>query len=218
MQQDTRRYLIAGLLFILAAGLTQGARALRGGETIYKPDFSLVPMTIGEYKGEKLPDDKSMFNYLGAQAMEERLYTGPERRVSLTLIYGTDWRSIHAPTGCFPAAGWSIVHNRVVEVAAPKDCPHPGPLEVRVLEATKEKERQLAVYCYARPNGTTADWTAHGWKVATGPRGAGGMIVTLRTNMEARDDAAVAQKALTDLLATIYPRAVAFWYTGAKTG
>jgi hypothetical protein len=214
MQKDTRRYLIAGILLLLFAGLGQGARALRGGESVYHPDFSVVPLEIGDYKGKKLPDDKSMFSYLGAQAMEERMYVSPKREASLTLIYGTDWRSIHAPTGCYPAAGWNIVHNRVVQVPAPKDCPHPGPLEARVLDVSKDKDHELAVYCYARPGATSADWTLHGLKVATGPRGAGGMIITLRTPLGTEEDPASAEKALCDLLVQIYPRAVSFWYAG----
>jgi len=105
---------------------------------------------------------------------------------------------------------------RVEEVAAPADCPHPGPLNVRVLDATKDKDRELAMYVYARPGATTADWTAHGWKVATGPRGAGGMIVTLRSRVAPGEDDQRVEQEMKKLLVAVYPKAVSFWYTQGK--
>ncbi len=215
MQTDTRRCLIAGVVIVVAAGATQGARALRGGGTQYTPDFSVVPMQVGQFKGHKTPIADSLFQTLAAQAMEERAYQSPTRTVTLSMIYGTDWRSIHAPTGCYPAQGWDIIHDRVEEVPAPPDCPHPGPLHVRVLEATKSTDRELAMYVYARPGATTADWTTHGFRVAMGPRGAGGMIITLRTRLaHGVGESAEAAKTLRQMLVQIYPKAVAFWYTG----
>lgn len=212
MHQDTRRYLIAGIVLLVGAGLTQAAQSLRGTEVGYTPDFSAVPMQVGEYKGERLDTNESIYSYLQANAMEERLYTGPDGvPISLTMIFGTDWRSIHAPTGCYPAQGWTIVENKTVRIPAPDDCPHEGDLEARAVYATKGDRRQVALFVYARPGATTSDWTSHGWHVATGPRGAGGMIITLRAT-PTTDDLQTEIKPLAALLRAVYPSAVAFWY------
>lgn len=211
MHPDSRRYLAASLIFLLGAGATQTALRMRGVEAIYRPDFSRIPLEVGEYKGKRVPVDHSLYQVLEAQAMEERIYSSPRRSIALSLIYGTDWRTIHAPTGCYPAQGWHIVHDTTMEVPAPPDCPHPGPLQAHVLEVTKGERRELAVYVYARPGATTSDWTAHGFKVATGPPGAGGMIITLRTPVGSGDSESARQE-LVKLLRAIYTPSVSFWY------
>lgn len=213
MHQDTRRYLAAAVLLLVGAGLTQATRTVREAEAHYEADFSRVPLVIGEYEGERRPVDESIFAYLEAAAMEERIYTGPDGWVRLALVYGTDWRSVHAPTGCFPAQGWHIMHNRTVDLPAPPGSPHPGPVQVRVLDVTRDEARLLAMFAYARPGGTTADWTLHGWRVATGPRGAGGMIIILQSAVQDGNARAV-EETLARFMAEIYPRAVSFWYEG----
>ena len=152
-------------MLILGAGGVEAMRMLGGAEAKYETDFSQVPYEIGEFKGEDRSTDDAIFSYLGADAMAERVYTRQGREVHVSLIYGTDWRSIHAPTGCYPAQGWHIVHNRTVEIPAPADSPHAGPIEARVIEASKGEAFDLAMFVYARPNATTSDWTAHGWRV-----------------------------------------------------
>lgn len=213
MHQDARRYLAAAVLLFVGAGLTHASRTLRHAEAHYEPDFSRVPLVIGDYQGERRPVDESIFAYLDAVAMEERMYTGPDGWVRLALIYGTDWRSIHAPTGCFPAQGWHIAHSRTLNLPAPPESPHPGPIQVQVLDVTKDERRLIAMFSYARPGGTTSDWTVHGWKVATGPRGAGGMIISLQSAVPDGDARAV-EDTLARFMAEVYPGAVSFWYEG----
>jgi hypothetical protein len=213
MQTDTRRYLTVLATLLVCTALVQVARAKRGVEAVYRPDFSRVPMVVGKLKGTPQPVAESIYSYLQANAMEERLYTDGQREVRLVMIYGTDWRSIHAPTGCFPAQGWQIVHNRTVDPPAPPGCPHPGPLHARVLDTHKGDAHLLAMFAYARPGGTTSDWTTHVLKVATGPRGAGGMIIILQTPIQG-NDAQAAEALLSETLCSIYPSAVEFWYTG----
>jgi len=214
MRQDARRYLIAGILLLVGAGLTQGARALRGEETKYEPDFSQLPERVGEYEGRDLPVDKSIYNYLEAQAMVERVYEGPDGWVLYTLIYGTDWRTIHAPTGCYPAQGWTMTRNETVAIPAPEECPHKGPIHARAVFAEKGDRREVSLFVYARPGDTTSSWATHGAKVAVGPRGAGGMIIILRT-LPKTDDLDAEIKPLTRMLAALYSKSVSFWYEDA---
>lgn len=211
MHQDSRRFLIAGVILLVGAGLVQAAQMLRGAEAVYEPDFDAIPMQVGKFKGERLEQNDEIFKYLEAHTMETRVYDDGERAVSLTLIFSTDWRSIHAPTGCYPAQGWSMKENKTVKLQAPANCPHPGQIEARAVYAKKGDAAEVALFVYARPGATTSDWTAHGWNVATGPRGAGGMIVTLRTAPQS-DDFDRELRPLVELLQATYPAAVAFWY------
>ena len=203
-------------MLLIGAGLTQAAMALRKTEAKYTPDFSKVPRVVGEYKAIEREVDQGIFEYLAADAMEQRIYEGPDDVISYTAIYGTDWRSIHAPTGCYPAQGWEMKENEVIKVPAPDDCPHPEPIEARAVYAVKGDAREISLFVYARPGGTTADWTSHGWNVATGPRGAGGMIIILRS-YPTTEELKSAVRPLTELLRAVYPASVSMWYTAAKS-
>lgn len=210
MHADARRYLIAGLVLLLGAGLTQGARALRPTESRFKADFSAVPMELDGYKGEMVDVDAEVRKYLAADAMEQRIYRKDDRMVSLSLIFGTDWRSIHAPTGCYPAQGWQIVHDRAVDLPAPQGMEAQGPVHARLLEATKDKAREMSLFIYARPGATSADWTYHVARMMTGARGSGGLILILRTAPPPGEQRQ-AEELLRTFLAGVYPKAVAFW-------
>lgn len=210
MYADARRYLIACLVLLLGAGLAAGARALRPTQARCKADFSAVPMELNGYKAETVPLDPEVQKYLAADAMEHRIYRKGESTVSLSLIFGTDWRSIHAPTGCYPAQGWQIVHDRAVDLPPAKGLEAQGPVHARLLEATKEKAREMSLFVYARPGATSADWTYHVARMMTGTRGAGGLILILRT-APAPGGQQAAEELLRTFLAGVYPGAVAFW-------
>lgn len=210
MHADARRYLMAGLVLVLGAGLSAGARALRPTEARCKADFSAVPMEVEGFQGERVDIDPEIRKYLAADAMEQRLYRKGAQTVSLSLIFGTDWRSIHAPTGCYPAQGWQIVHDRAVDLPPAKGLEAQGPVHARLLEATKENAREMSLFVYARPGATSADWTYHVARMMTGPRGAGGLIVILRTIPRPGGERE-AEELLRSFLAEVFPKAVAFW-------
>lgn len=211
MHQDARRYLIAVVLLLIGAGGTQVARGLRVVAPTYKVDFSKMPATVGAFKSEVLPVAQTVYDYLQPAAMEERVYQSPDRQVLMSVIYGTDWRSIHAPTGCYPAQGWQILENHELRIPAPAGCPHPGPINARQLLATKDGNEEMALFVYARPGATTADWTMHVTRMISGKIGAGGLILILKTQVVG-DDNKGAQRALVEILSAVYPGAVGFWY------
>jgi hypothetical protein len=210
MHADARRYLIAVVLLLMGAGLSAGARALRPTEALYKADFSAVPMEVEGFKGERVEIASEIQKYLAADAMEQRLYRRGDQTVSLSLIFGTDWRSIHAPTGCYPAQGWQIIHDRAVDLPPAQGLEAEGPVHARLLLATKDKAREMSLFVYARPGATSADWTYHVARMMAGPRGAGGLILILRTR-PAPGKEKEAEELLRRFLAVVFPRAVAFW-------
>ncbi len=216
MPPVTRRYLAALVVMVVAGGVLHATRALSTAPPAYQPDFAALPLQIAGYDGEELEVNESIFRFLGADAMLERLYTGPDGWVSVTLIYGAHWRNVHSPSGCYPAQGWLTVNDDAIEVAAPDNSPTPAPIEARLLRVIKNEQQRLAVFSFCHLGGTTSDWTKQGWQVATGPRGAGGVIIILNT--DSTPDRPTAQQRLKQFLAEVYPYAVSFWYEEPSTG
>ena len=125
--------------------------------------------------------------------------------VSMSVLYAPDWRSIHSPEGCFPAQGWTVLEEKVLTVPSSA-----GPLQAKLIRLKKGDLYLLALFCFGYPGGTTADWTQEGYKVALGPRGAGGIVFTLSTVIATTDPEA-AGKHLTEIMQVAYPAAASFW-------
>ncbi len=210
MSPITRRYLTAIMILVLTAAAVEGLRAISAAPAAYEPDFATLPMEIAGYQGQSREVDEFIRKYLGAEQMLERLYTGPDGWVTVSLIYGTHWRNVHSPVSCFPAQGWLIVTDDPIQVSPPANSPTSGPIHARLLRVTKNDQYRLAAFAFCHPGGTTSNWTYQGWKVFTGPRGAGGVIIILNT--EPTPDLAAGQQRLKQFLATTYPHAVSFWY------
>ncbi len=214
MSPVARRYLVALATLLITAGVLEGIRAISAASPAYTPNFETLPLRIADYEGESIEVDQSIFNFLGADAMLERLYTGPEGTVSATLIYGAHWRNVHSPAGCYPAQGWLIVNSETVEVPAPHNSPTPENIQAQLIRVSKEDQQRLAMFVFCHPGGTTSDWTWQTVNVLFGQifsqRGAGGVIIILRT--DPMPNLAVAQRRLEQFLAEVYPYAVGFWY------
>ena len=205
MSADARRYLIAVILLAVLGSAAEAVRIARVPPAAYHPTFAEVPREIGTYTGRDLPVDQSIFAFLGAEAMLERSYEGPGVPVQMTVLYAPDWRSIHSPEGCFPAQGWSVLEEKVLTVASSA-----GPLQAKLIRSRKDDQHLLALFSFAYYGGTTADWTQEGYKVALGPRGAGGVLFSLSTPLESSDPAPGTAR-LTEVLQVAYPAAIAFW-------
>lgn len=211
MPADARRFLIAAFLLLVLGGAAEPVRQWRVPPALYQPTFAEVPMNVGVYRGEDRAVDQSIYNFLGASAILERVYLGPERvPVRLSLVYAPDWRAIHSPESCLPNQGWQVIEQRTVALPAPPDFPVPGPLRVKIIQLQKDRERLLALYSFAYYGGTTADWAQMSRKVVLGPRGAGGLLYTLNTPVTKADSEA--GQRLEAILTATYPPALAFWY------
>ncbi len=216
MSATTRRYLVALIILLAAAAAVEAVRIMSSAPPAFAPDFATLPMKIGNYQGRDREVDEFIRKYLGAEQMLERLYTGPNGLVSVTLIYGADWRDVHSPVSCFPAQGWLIVADDPIQVPAPANSPTPDAVHARLLRVVKNDQHQMAAFAFCHPGGTTSNWIYQGWKVLTGPRGAGGVIVILNT--EPTPNREVARQRLEQFLAAVYPHAVSFWYQEPQTG
>ncbi len=210
MSATARRYLVAILILLGAAAAVEAVRIMSSPPPAFAPDFATLPMNIGTYQGQNREVDEFIRKYLGAEKMVERLYTGPDGWVSVTLIYGAHWRNVHSPVSCFPAQGWLIVADDPIQVPAPPNSPTLSPVHARLLRVAKDNQRQVALFAFCHPGGTTSNWIYQGWKVLTGPQGAGGVIIIL--NSEPTPDLEAARQRLNQFLAAVYPHAVSFWY------
>ncbi len=206
----SRRHLAALALILIGAAAAQIVHLTRKSPAQFAPDFAAVPLKLGSYQGKQLPTDQSVFRFLEADAMAERRYVTGDSAIKLSLIYASDWRSIHSPAGCYQAQGWHTITDEQVQIPAPPDSPTSEPLHARLLRVHKNEVELLAMFTFCHPGGTTGDWAEQGWKVATGPPGAGGLVISLSTLTE--DDLAQARERLIGLLQQVYPYAVAFWY------
>lgn len=216
MLTDTRRHLIALALLVVGAASANLLWARRAPEARYKPNFAAVPLQIGDLHGEVVPTEQRIFTYLGADAMHELVYKDKRWRVDLTLVYGTDWRTVHSPLSCMPQQGWQVDERRMVTLAAPPGCPHPGPINGQVLHAHKPDGReQLVMYIFAHKGGTTGDWMQQGWEVARQPRGTGGLMLLLSMPI-IKGDVQRAQTQLEEVFASVYVPAVSFWYRSGQ--
>jgi len=201
---------------LAAAAAVEAVRIVSSAPPAFTPNFATLPMKIGDYQGQNREVDEFIRKYLGAEQMLERLYTGPGGSVSVTLIYGADWRDVHSPVSCLPAQGWLIVADDSIQVSAPTNLPIPDAVHARLLRAVKNDQHQMAAFAFCHPGGTTSNWIYQGWKVLTGPRGAGGVIIILNT--EPTPDLKATRQRLEQFLAAVYPHAVSFWYQEPQTG
>ncbi len=218
MRQNARRHLVAILALLVGVGLAYAARRLRPEETVYRADFSRVPMQVGRMEGSELPEEPEVAQYLEAEQMRSIVYGEPPDQVVLSLIYGGSWRTVHTPAQCYPAAGWRMVWED--ELTLPIDAdrlPHPGPVIGKIMRVERGEQVQMVMFVFAHKGGVSVDYTEHSWAVATGPPGAGGLSLMLSTAIY-NDDEDSARQRLMDVAAAVYPSAVAFWYEDFEPG
>ncbi len=211
MRSDTGRYLVALALLLAGAACANALWVRRGPEVRYRVNFRDLPQQVAGMQASRVPVDQRIFNYLGADAMDELKYTAPGREVHLSLVYGVDWRAVHSPLSCLPQQGWQVSSKQLVDLAAPPDCPHPGPLHGQLLHGRRGNDQIMVLYVFAHRGGTTGDWVKQGWVVSQQPRGTGGLMVSLSAHPQGQTPAQV-QTLLEEVLVHVYSPAVHFWY------
>lgn len=212
MHFDTRRHLIALALLLGGAVSANLLWSREAPDVRYRPDFKTVPREVAGLTGSSVPVEERLFQYLGADAMENLSYTNGKRRVDLNLVYGTDWRAVHSPLSCLPQQGWFVDERKLLDLPTPAGCPHPGPLQAQLLRAHKQTgQEQMVLYVFAHKGGTTGDWKKQEWEVSRSPRGTGGLMLLLSTPVVG-NDSRDAQSLMEGVLSGVYVPAVSFWY------
>lgn len=206
MSQAARRYLAP--LAILALGAGAGWR-LRANRPLGAPPpigLAQMPLDFGGFHGRELPTDKSIFAYLGADEMVDRLYVdqADQRSVKLSIVYARGWRALHSPQACFKNQGWRLIQRGPVDL----DSAGGQPIHAAQMIMDTSDERIVTVYTFATSSATTGSWVRHSFRmaVAQGARG-GALIVAVSPSPSAAGDEAsrraaaqVAQEAHTFLM------------------
>lgn len=214
MQTITRRHIAAATLLIGAIFATDALVRVRETDGGYMPDLNLLPERIGSRLAQEQEITDLTMALLQPDAIRDVLYVdekSPVEWVDITLIYGKDWRPIHSPLHCYTADGWSIGKQDAVVVSPVGTLPHDGDLIAKQLEVRRGKSRILVLYALAYRGGTTASWPDFAFRVATGHGHPGGMILLLSAPIPGGDRQAAAD-AVREVLSTVYPTAVEFWY------
>lgn len=214
MQSFANRYLVACCLLVVSAGGTWYVSRERPHVTAKPPNWSQVPLTLGQWHGKKEKVDQAIKKYLAADEMISRTYTKNGLTVGFDATFGTQWRSLHSPAGCYQSQGWQIVSRHDVSVPLAGVPGFPGPLRGEELFAEKNKTYRLVLYMYVYPGGTTSSWTEQMSRVAHSEAGAGGIVLIFDSPASLQSRAAV-DKQLANLLVAVFPYMVGGWGHGS---
>lgn len=214
MQESTTRYIAAVVVLVLGAGGLFAVKQLQPRTGDYHPDFQSIPLTVGTYSASDEAVKKWIFNFLEADEMRNLAYRSDEEDaypVHVSVVYGKHWRSIHTPVHCYPAQGWLIVsqNSRSLQLSEPVNGAQK--VEYNRLHVSKKDSEMIVWYVLAYVGGTTANWARMGLRVATGPPGGGGMVITLTSPLD-KDEPDHTDRILGQFVRAIYPPLVRSWY------
>ncbi len=116
------------VLLLMATWVTLTLRAAVD-RVLPSEDLSLLPHTLGRWKGQDIPIQSDILAVLGNGRFLDRFYTDPapsgqsaQPPVSLFIGYFPTQRtgqSIHSPQNCLPGAGWSFLSSRTITLDQP---------------------------------------------------------------------------------------------------
>ena len=210
MRHDAARHLIAIGVLVAGIALTPVMHRVRPQGAQYRVDLSAIPMEIDGMEGRVLPDDEGVQAYLEADVMKTIAYGEPPYMVTMSVIYGGSWRTVHSPAQCYPAGGWQVVWERDTVVPIEEDLPHDKPVLGRLMRVEREGRAQLVLFVFAHKGGTSIDYAEHAWAVQTGPPGAGGLSLMASAPILGNEEETQAR--LVDVTAAVYPHVIGFWY------
>ena len=143
----SRQSLFALLLTLSFSVVFAGTHvALTRAEAMIQPPvLESVPMTLGEWEGQKgAPLDAASARILAADQYLHRYYVAPAGVVGMDVAYYTQRRvgaSMHSPLNCLPGNGWTVSDSRARTIPTAA-----GPVEIR--ELTVRRNRALFALAY----------------------------------------------------------------------
>ncbi|MGC9317971.1 MAG: exosortase-associated EpsI family protein [Armatimonadota bacterium] len=212
MQPHAKRHLVAIVVLVVGIVLSVAARRARPREAGYSVDFSNVPLQVAGMEGRELPEVAEVARFLEADAMRTIVYGQGAEQVTVNLIYGATWRTVHTPAQCYPATGWRIIwEDEIIIPVEEAVLPHRPPMAGKLMRVERDRAVQLVLFVFAHKGGTSVNYTEHCWAVASGPPGAGGLSILLSTPLT-DEEVEAAKGRLLSVAAGVYPHAVQFWY------
>jgi len=176
----TRRYLIPIVLLATAALLSGSVRRSRSHTPQASFGLAKMPLELSGFRGRVLPSDESVFAYLGADEMIDRLYVDPEEKhtVKLSVVFARGWRALHSPRSCYKNQGWAVVEDTPDEMAPAEGKTDPIHA-TRLVMSKPDGSRFVAVYTFATGPATTGSWFLHSARMAFGGAKRGGALIAV---------------------------------------
>jgi len=190
-----RRYLVPFAVLALGAAAGFSLRNGRLSSAAAAIGLEKLPLALVGYRGRELPSDDSVFAYLGADEMIDRVYLSEEGQhaVKLSVVFARGWRALHSPRDCFKNQGWSPIEDRQCDIPATDGAQRP--IHGSLLIMSKQDARMAAVYTFSTGTATTGSWLLHSLRMAVGQGPRGGMLIVAvagSAGPEQDDDAAEA--------------------------
>jgi EpsI family protein len=218
VSQPARRYLAP--FMVLAFGAAAGL-SLRNSRPTAPPgaiDLTRLPLAVGDFEGRELPPDDSVFAYLGADEMIDRVYVDEEAQqaVKLSVVFARGWRALHSPRDCFKNQGWSVIEDRPLQTAASGGLAQP--IYGNLLIMSKQGQRMATVYTFTTAGATTGDWLRHSFRMAVGQGTHGGALVVAVAGSSGPEQDDAAAKAATTLVEAIHESLRQLMHAEGKAG
>jgi EpsI family protein len=166
-----------------------------------------IPMDFGQWKGEDIPLEESIFNILETRAIINRLYhSGDNRSVFLSIVYYTETKvDFHAPEACLGGEGIKVKkETRKIML----DTRHgPMPLKINRLIQNDALQKQLVYYFYKAGDFLGESYILLRINMAMnkfGTRKKSGALIRVSTPIEG-DSMKQSEKALNGFLGELYP-------------
>jgi EpsI family protein len=173
--RTAKRLLIPLALLALTGLLCGSVRRGRAGAAGSALGLDDLPLQLAGFRGRVLPPDQSVFAYLGADEMIDRIYVNPEETntVQLSMVYSRGWRALHSPRDCYKNQGWALIQDDPCEIALGDG----DAIHGKRLVMDKPGLRFVAVYTFVTGRATTGSWFLHSARMALGARGKGGALI-----------------------------------------
>ncbi len=199
MSESARRYLIPCALLAMGATAAFSLQASRPALPASGVGLRSLPLTVGQFKGRELPPDESVFAYLGADEMVDRVYVDEEaeQAVKVSVVFARGWRALHSPRACFKNQGWSVIEDRPIDM--PVSGQAEKPIHGSLLIMQKGNSRMATAYTFVAGTATTGSWFLHSLRMAVGRGPKGGALIAAvagSAGSEQDDDAAQAAVSL----------------------
>lgn len=93
-------------------------------------ELSEVPLQIGIWRGEELPEDPRLRKFMQARGGIDRVYTSDSgASVMVHAVWTDDYIRVHFPDQCYREAGWISTGERAVEIEPPGQAVFPARIQ-----------------------------------------------------------------------------------------